>query len=182
MKLLFENWRKFLIKEQSELWGHHITPEQKVFISKTPYTEFRNVQQKKPPHPMIKPQGLWYGCGDAWIAWLRTEQPDWLEESSYLYEVKTDGKIYKVSNDADFEELEFDYGFGGRYGNQSIDWELMQKEGYGGIEICPYNWQRRTDSDWYYGWDVASGCIWDSSSIQDVILLAEKEGSYETAA
>ena len=63
----------------------------------------------------------------------------------------------------------------------AIDWELIQKEGYGGIEICPYNWGWRSQN-WYYGWDVASGCVWDSSSIQDVVLLAEKEGSYETAA
>ena len=180
MKLLFENWRKFVIKEQSELWGHHITPEQKVFISKTPYTEFRNVQQKKPPHPMVKPQGLWYGCGDAWVEWVRSEMPDWLEESSYLYEVKTDGKVLKISDDAGFEELEAGFGIQSPFG-RLIDWELIQKEGYGGIEICPYNWQRRMSSNWYYGWDVASGCIWDSSSIQDVVLLAEKEGSHETA-
>ena len=181
MKLLFENWRKFLIKEQSELWGHHITPEQKVFISKTPYTEFRNVQQKKPPHPMVKPQGLWYGCGDAWVEWVRSESPEWLEASNYLYEVKTDGKVLKISNDEEFEELEAEFGIQSPFG-RLIDWELIQKEGYGGIEICPYNMQRRMKSDWYYGWDVASGCIWDSSSIQDVVLLAEKEGSYETAA
>ena len=181
MKLLFENWRKFLIQEQSELWGHHITPEQKVFISKTPYTEFRNVQQKKPPHPMVKPQGLWYGCGDAWVEWVRSESPEWLEASNYLYEVKTDGKVLKISNDEEFQALETEFGLQSPFG-RSIDWELIQKEGYGGIEICPYNMQRRMSSDWYYGWDVASGCIWDSSSIQDVVLLAEKEGSYETAA
>ena len=180
MKLLFENWRKFLIKEQSELWGHHITPEQKVFISKTPYTEFRNVKQEKPRHPMIKPQGLWYGCGDAWVKWVRSEMPEWLEASNYLYEVKTDGKVLKVSNDEGFKKLESDYGFSSSMGT-AIDWELIQKEGYGGIEICPYNWGWRSQN-WYYGWDVASGCVWDSSSIQDVVLLAEKEGSYETAA
>jgi len=128
----------------------------------------------------VKPQGLWYGCGDAWVEWVRSESPEWLEASNYLYEVKTDGKVLKISNDEEFEELEAEFGLQSPFG-RLIDWELIQREGYGGIEICPYNMQRRMSSDWYYGWDVASGCIWDSSSIQDVVLLAEKEGSYETA-
>ena len=40
---------------------------------------------------------------------------------------------------------------------------------YDGIEIAPYQFERRLGyhseigkavSDWYYGWDCASGCIW----------------------
>jgi hypothetical protein len=47
-----------------------------------------------------------------------------------------------------------------------IEWPKVAAE-YGGIEIAPYQWSCRLDPDvsWYYGWDVASGCIWDASLI-----------------
>lgn len=43
----------------------------------------------------------------------------------------------------------------------SIDWPTVAKL-YAGIEISPYQYNYRLKSGfiWYYGWDVASGCIW----------------------
>ena len=49
-----------------------------------------------------------------------------------------------------------------------INWRTVAEQ-YQGIVINPYLWERRLDgpvSDWYYGWDCASGCFWDLSSIQ----------------
>jgi len=37
---------------------------------------------------------------------------------------------------------------------------VVSKE-YDGIEIAPYQWDARLSLIWYYGWDVASGCIWN---------------------
>jgi hypothetical protein len=174
MKLLLENWRKYLLTEQSELWGYHIRPEQRVFISKEPYTDFRNVRQKRPRSSMQKPNGLWYGCGDSWIEWLRGDMPEWLEEATYLYEIKLGSDVLQISNDEEFEDLEAEFKVNAQFGQQVIGWELIQNAGYSGIEICPYNHGRRMGSDWYYGWDVGSGCIWDSKGITEITLLAEK--------
>jgi len=176
MKLLLENWRKYLLTEQSELWGYHIRPEQRVFISKEPYTDFRNVRQKRPQTSNQKPNGLWYGCGDDWIQWLRSDMPEWLEESTYLYEIKLGSDVLQVSNDEEFQNLEDEFLVNARFGQKAMGWELIQKNGYSGIEICPYNHGRRgvMGSDWYYGWDVGSGCIWDSRGIVEITLLAEK--------
>lgn len=39
--------------------------------------------------------------------------------------------------------------------------------------ITPYCWPARMDPDliWYYGWDCASGCIWDASTIHQVTRI-----------
>jgi len=170
MKLILENWRKYLLTEQSELWGYHLRPEQKVFISKKPYTDFQNVRQE--PHQ--KPAGLWYGCGDGWIEWLRSDMPQWLEESTYLYEIKLGSDVLQISNNKEFQNLEDKFKARDRFGREVIDWDLVQEAGHSGIEICPYNYDRRMTSDWYYGWDVGSGCIWDSRGITEITLLAER--------
>lgn len=48
-----------------------------------------------------------------------------------------------------------------------IDWPAVAKEFQGTI-ITPYSWEDRLEIDWYYGWDCASGCIWDVSAIAEV--------------
>ncbi len=65
---------------------------------------------------------------------------------------------------------------------QIIDWPLLAGIDWDGIEICPYLQEfRRSNSGWYYGWDVASGCIWDSEALVGEPKLlwqrdTEKEG------
>ena len=49
-----------------------------------------------------------------------------------------------------------------------INWQPLTEQ-YAGIIISPYQWKRRLDgraSDWYYGWDCASACIWDLSAVR----------------
>ena len=53
-----------------------------------------------------------------------------------------------------------------------IDWKKVKSK-YQGIIIAPYQWSCRLnlDSNWYYGWDCASGCIWDLDCIKDFKLI-----------
>lgn len=51
-----------------------------------------------------------------------------------------------------------------------LDWTRIVPL-YDGLIIAPYLWQRRLDYMWYYGWDVASGCIWNLDAIQTVKWL-----------
>jgi hypothetical protein len=54
---------------------------------------------------------------------------------------------------------------------QLLDWvRVIQK--WHGIIITPYQWSCRLDFDcgWYYGWDCASGCLWEPSAIGSIIL------------
>lgn len=44
---------------------------------------------------------------------------------------------------------------------------------YDGIVITPYVWSMRLDRSafWYYGWDCASGCIWNASAVAELVPL-----------
>ena len=57
-----------------------------------------------------------------------------------------------------------------------IYWENVQADGYWGVEINPYLWERRFDEGlWYNGWDCASGVIWDKKALIDSHLIAYEE-------
>jgi hypothetical protein len=110
-----------------------------------------------------KPKGLWYGMGDSWIDWVRHEMPTW--ECNNLFKLDLDeSKIIKLNNE---EEL---LAFNDQYGEKDyinfIDWFEVSKK-YSGIEIPNYLWSLRMDRrvSWYYGWDVASGCVWGEDAI-----------------
>lgn len=52
----------------------------------------------------------------------------------------------------------------------AIRWRDLAQE-YQGIIIAPYIWQYRLEMSWYYGWDCASGCIWDGAAVLDLVPL-----------
>lgn len=119
-----------------------------------------------------KPSGVWYGCGLSWIDWISSEMPNWLY--NHLYRITFDTRsMYKISTDKDLDKFTQKYDVRGT--GRSIHWAYVGAAGYGGIEICPYIASRRYSkgASWYGGWDVASGCIWDTSiitSVTEVIL------------
>lgn len=56
-----------------------------------------------------------------------------------------------------------------------IDWKRVAKK-YHGILITPYIWEQRLGRHmWYYGWDCASGCIWNPRSIESINLIKERK-------
>lgn len=154
----------------SSTWeGYQINSEQRVFFSSIPFKAARNVRQVT----RAKPQGLWYGCGDSWLQWMRSEMPSWVEKANYLYEIELGSNIFKISNENEFESFEYEYNI--RPSEHSISsWEELQEQGYNGIEICPYLSSKRHSSNWYYPWDAASGCIWDDRGLFSTKLLIEK--------
>lgn len=54
----------------------------------------------------------------------------------------------------------------------SIDWTKVAFE-YQGIIITPYHRTLTFEliCGWYYGWDCASGCIWDLNAIEKVVCV-----------
>jgi hypothetical protein len=70
------------------------------------------------------------------------------------------------------DTLEKLYSFNKEFGVKThvftqINWKKVSNS-YGGIEISPYMWPARRELDWYYGWDVASGCVWNKNVIQNI--------------
>lgn len=118
----------------------------------------------------MKPNGLWYGIGTSWLDWIRSEMPHWERDNIFLLEID-DSKILKITNEHELLMFNDEYGEKKDY-LTTIDWLRVSKD-YRGIEITPYLHTMRMDNRvfWYYGWDVASGCIWGSGVIKGIIKL-----------
>lgn len=62
-------------------------------------------------------------------------------------------------------------------GHDHINWPMVADR-YQGIVIAPYLWSRRMDGGlWYYGWDCASGCIWDAAAVASVTARQAAEAA-----
>ena len=132
-----------------------------------------------------KPQGLWYGFDMEWIKWCERETPDFISE--YIYRVFVDGsnilqiknyneliefttKYYDKTNPSNIFHTIYDkknpinisYAISNIY---YIDWNEVSME-YDGIEINPFIRKESCELMWYFGWDVASGCIWNLDKVR----------------
>ena len=119
----------------------------------------------------LKPKGLWYGFGDSWIRWVRNEMPEW--EKPHLNTVTIDQTNVLKIDIGNIHSFQKTYRFHDNI-DWRIDWDKVSKY-YKGVEIPNYDSLRglRYDSDflWLYGWDVSSGCIWDTSAVITVDKL-----------
>ena len=135
-----------------------IQPSDRIVVSKNEEISFRDMSGAQSAEP--KPKGLWYGLGTSWLEWMRSEMPHWIKGNIFKLEVNTDVMLML---DTEEKILEFNDEYG--IEEYAIMWPSVVLS-YGGIEINPYQYKLRLDSRvmWYYGWDVASGCIWGESA------------------
>ena len=180
MKLLFENWRKdikekliqeshFPLTSGEKLRIHH--SRQGSRIGEEP--QVSGFSQKAGR----KPNGLWYECQDGssmdWQTFCDTGLSTKYSErydSTYNVDLE-DYNILFIPDIYYFDKFTEMYGvphpaFPNDPEEKLIDWAKVA-EHYSGIEICPYIADRR-DVEWYYGWDVASGCVWDQEGIKEL--------------
>jgi hypothetical protein len=130
----------------------------------------------------MKPSGLWVSVdGDNdWEEWCRSE--GFWEGMKHRYKIKLvkDTNVLLIDNADDlraFTKKYADTELSNRLGlshQMHLRWNAIAQF-YGGLIISPYLWECRYDDEtfWYYGWDCASGCIWDHRCVQDVIYLGE---------
>jgi len=120
----------------------------------------------------FKPRGLWWGVDMAWLEWMETGWPDRYEMDltgpTWLFEVvlPAQTKLLSLQSPNDLDAFTHKYGCGDP--DQifcEIDWPSVAQQ-YDGIEIDPYQWCRRLELGWYYSWDCASGCIWNTDGVQ----------------
>jgi hypothetical protein len=148
----------------------------------------RSVEQREEQgglsSPFEKPKGLWLSVDgeNDWPSWCRAEsfsveslerrfRIDLRDAESLLWITTADElldftKRYSKSIDLG-SSLNWCY----------IDWRTVACN-YPGMVIAPYQWPLRHDprTHWYYGWDCASGCIWDAevvAHIEEVEVLDE---------
>jgi len=123
--------------------------------------------KSQPNADEAKPLGLWYACGREWLNW--TTQHEFRAEFDHVYRLHVDASyllILHTLTELDRFNDQYTHTVGLRWPN----WHTVSQT-YAGIEICPYQWGRRLEYSWYYGWDVASGCIWDTNIVQEVEQL-----------
>jgi hypothetical protein len=132
----------------------------------------RGPHAKKNRSP-YKPSGVWYEVDAGWRAWCHSEQPGWLS-NRLLYRVDLrDARILTIRTESQLSRFHKEYVKPLAPGEPALgfyigpDYERIAAEGYDGIEIAPYQWRYRLRDGfmWYYGWDCASGCVWNASKI-----------------
>jgi hypothetical protein len=135
--------------------------------SKSPKLAFKNTTEQTITH---KPRGLWYGVegDDDWLHWCKGEMPEWIKPYNFLIEIDY-SKMLVISTTSELKAFTEEYRVSKDL-YTSINWPTVTKR-YKGIEISPYQWSCRLAIDWYYGWDCASGCIWNRRAIKSITKL-----------
>lgn len=128
---------------------------------------------------MGKPDGLWVSVENeyGWNEWCTSEDYA-LKRLKYQHKVilKKEAKILHLKSNNDI--LNFTKEYGSLSDDFFINWAVdynSVKSKYQGIIISPYQWDCRLHPQcgWYYGWDCASGCIWDLSCIKIFQLITK---------
>jgi hypothetical protein len=156
-------------------WMGELDPNKKYTCSHVPITAMGDRSFQLDDRK--KPVGLWYGCGAEWIEYMEDELPSMLADVRYLYEVIPNmDRIISLRTVEQVRKFDRDFGTN-RYpgferdGFEEVRWKEVARHA-DGIEICPYQWTLRTAIDWYYAWDVASGCIWRPDGLRELRLVA----------
>lgn len=134
----------------------------------------------------VKPVGLWYGFGTNWIDFVRNPDNKGLVDKyttpEYFYNIDvktvsisdslTIGKTFPdavlVLNDYDdlnvFQESFEVVRAGGMF---LAEWLIISRK-FGGLEVSD-------ELAVYFGWDVASGCVWNKNAITKIQTLQTQE-------
>lgn len=132
------------------------------------------MQQIEERFSYTKPRGIWVSCDgeDDWPAWCKSENfIDTNKQLHYRINLKKGANILFLNNSLEIDAFTERYGTKERY-HFIMDWPGIAKD-YDGLVIPTYIWERRMheSASWYYGWDCASGCIWNSDAIDGIELL-----------
>lgn len=127
---------------------------------------------------MGKPHGFWVSVAGEhdWKSWCESEEFH-LSGLHYPHQVTLTPKnniLYIVGGQA-IDEFHAEYSMEREhtihryeFNQHPINWELVSNK-FDGIIIAPYVWSHRYDGPfWYYGWDCASGCIWNLDTIESI--------------
>ena len=162
------------------LWEHFraTPPGSAIRIITKPWNDAENAvlfePQDSKPHP--KPDGLWYGIGCGWDTFVLEAMPEY--HGTFSYRLRLDYRRILCLRTVDATRA-----FDAKYGtsmwppghdlydpneHEGVRWAEVAKR-YDGIEIAPYQitLRRNKTVDWYYPWDVASGCIWRPRALLD---------------
>lgn len=174
----------------TDLVLEHYTDQPLVFDPRREYGQDK-------PRGIGKPVGFWVSVAgeDDWPSWCR-DQEYYLAGLKHRSRVvlHDDANILLIStgdelmafhdkfcvDDPDFPRARHWMDDERKY--WSVHWPAVAAL-YQGVIIAPYLWSHRLDGPmWYYGWDCASGCIWDLDAIWSVTPQAEAQEGFPWGA
>ena len=127
----------------------------------------------------FKPNGFWFSVeqpnGYGWREWCESEGFN-LENLTHVHDVvmAPDANFLILMSADDLDDFTRKYRDNGLREIEYINWVAVSAE-YDGIIIAPYCWERRMHLLWYYGWDCASGVVWNVKAIESVTLREIRE-------
>jgi hypothetical protein len=133
----------------------------------------------------FKPAGFWYQLDGDWERWCRAEG---YGEYTHLHKIDlADARVLQIQNVKQLDEFHRTFGRVAPWSATGrmieIQWDVVARS-YDGVEIAPYQWERRLNLDfmWYYGWDCASGVIWNPrhATVKLIGELKKEEKKYAT--
>jgi len=143
-----------------------------IHYSKEPLTKVISKEQEADGwFQFTKPKGLWISVEgeDDWAEWCKAENfIDTTKQIANIVELSPEANVLWIKGTLEFDVFDERYGQRVEFG-RNIDWPRVATE-YQGLIIAPYLWDRRL-LNWYYGWDCASGCIWDAKAINKGVLV-----------
>lgn len=119
-----------------------------------------------------KPSGLWLSVGESWKHWCEEENYCLARlKNVFRVTLKSSANIALIQSEQELQSFHFQWSepvltLDQRWPN----WRSIAQR-FDGILITEYFWNCRLDrpsSNWYYGWDCASGCIWNPIAIESV--------------
>jgi hypothetical protein len=155
--------------------------------------KLRRMSYPQSGHP--KPNGLWFDVNGSWKRWCENVAFR-LERLRYRHTVTIldTSRVLFLRNANDIDQFTREFGhnlaghiqplqstedigaFANRYGSdlfRDIQRQFSNyilwgdvAEKYSGIIIHPYSRAKSLTYLWYYGWNCAGGCIWDTDAIR----------------
>ncbi len=135
-----------------------------------------------PLHVAYKPYGFWVSVDgeDDWESWCVAEGFRVAHLAiRHRVTLAADAKVLHIGSLPEIDAFADEYGverqgFHLRGLPREIDWPSVAAK-YDGIIIAPYQFARRLADgfSWYYGWDCASGCIWNPHAIASIEVIAD---------
>lgn len=121
-----------------------------------------------------KPDGLWVSVGPDWQRWCDAEsfRQDALTRR-YVVQLPDDYRALVINSADGMDAFTLAHGraypflataFRDHPPSDVIDWPTVSEQ-YDGVIIAPYQYRRRLELMWYYGWDCASGCLWNLKGV-----------------
>jgi hypothetical protein len=181
-----EDWNEYLHPRvpKGKQGGGRFTNKY-IHYSDKPLNHLLDVPPEAQSENGMKPRGVWFGIGSSWKDWVSTEygnsstdiQGHFPTNKETAIVLKRNAKILRIKNAKQLDEFTRKYAGideflapnkDGRWvPGQMINWKRVAQD-YDGIIIAPYIGSRRLSDHtmWYYGWDVASGCVWNIDAIR----------------